>query len=93
MRLNIAAIANIGAAMESQIHSRMSMLYGSAGGKFTNQFFAANLLAPWTNVQRNIATATGYELLKAQQKIAVKNYNPNSKTQNRAFRNAKAYAQ
>ncbi len=84
-----AAIANIGAAMESQIHSRMSMLYGSAGGKFTNQFFAANLLAPWTNVQRNIATATGYELLKAQQKIAVKNYNPNSKTQNRAFRNAK----
>ena len=84
-----AAIANIGAAMESQIHSRMSMLYGSAGGKLTNQFFAANLLAPWTNVQRNIATATGYELLKAQQKIAVKNYNPNSKTQNRAFRNAK----
>ena len=43
----------------------------------------------WTNLQRNIATATGYELLKAQQKIAVKNFNPNAKSQNRAFRTAK----
>ena len=46
------AIANIGAAMESQVHSRMSMLYGSAGGRLTNQFFALNLLAPWTNLQK-----------------------------------------
>ena len=84
-----AAISNIGAAMESQIHQRMSMLYGSAGGKITNQFFAANLLAPWTNLQRNIATATGYELLKAQQKIALNNFQPNKKSQNRSYKNAK----
>ena len=83
------AIANIGAAMESQVHSRMSMLYGSAGGRLTNQFFALNLLAPWTNLQRNMATATGYELLKAQQKIAMKNFVPGAKSQNRSYRTAK----
>ena len=84
-----AALRSIGSSMENIAHQRMAMLYGGTGGKLSNAFFNATLLTPWTNFNREVATATGYEMLKATQKIAQKNYRPGQVSQSAKYRRAK----
>ena len=84
-----AALRSIGASMENVAHQRMSMLYGGTGSKLSNAFFNATMLTPWTNLNREVATATGYEMLKATQKIAQKHYRPGQVSQSAKYRRAK----
>jgi len=66
----------------------MAMMYGGTGGKLSNAFFNANLLTPWTNMMRETAVATGYEMLKSKAKIAQK-YHRLGQTKTRKYRRMK----
>jgi len=59
------AIRNTGVAVENIVHQRMAGLFASdiSGklGKFNNAFFNATLLTPWTDMNRSIAGAVGFE--------------------------------
>jgi hypothetical protein len=68
-------IENTGIAMESIVHERMIHMYGAVDNKLSNAFFNATMLTPWTDLNRKMAGAIGYESFKAMQTKAVKNYN------------------
>ncbi len=78
---------NIGAALENQIHERMTGLYGADSSKNTVAFFNATLLSPWTGFWRSTSSAVGHEWFKAEYAIALANFNPaaNLREQNRKF--------
>lgn len=65
---------DVGVAMENIVHERMIYMYGAVDNKMSNAFFNATMLTPWTDMQRQIAGATGYESLKTMQRKAFKYY-------------------
>lgn len=67
-------IRNVGVAIESEVHQHLSTLYGTHSSKHANAFFNATMLTPWTNVQRKIAAATGFEAMKAMQQKAFRTF-------------------
>ena len=67
-------IHDTGVAMENIVHERMVHMYGAVDGKLTNAFFNATMLTPWTDMNRQIAGATGYEAMKTMQRKARKHY-------------------
>lgn len=70
-----AAIQRTGAAIESIVHGHMAGLFATdmSGklGRFNHRFFNATGLTPWTDLQRNIAAATGFEAFRADINRAV----------------------
>jgi len=60
-------IKNVGVAMENVVHERMVHMYGAPDNKASHAFFNATLLTPWTDMNRQIAGATGFETLKTMQ--------------------------
>jgi len=60
-------IRNVGVAMENVVHERMVHMYGAPDNKASHAFFNATLLTPWTDMNRQIAGATGYETFKTMQ--------------------------
>jgi len=67
-------IRNVGVAIESEVHQHLSTLYGTHSSKHANAFFNATMLTPWTNVQRKIAAATGFEAMKIMQQKAFRTF-------------------
>ncbi|MCA3254037.1 MAG: hypothetical protein INF91_00295, partial [Alphaproteobacteria bacterium] len=71
------AIRNTGVAIESIVHQRMAGLFASdiSGklGQFNNAFFNATGLTPWTDMNRKIAGAVGFEMFKAEISRALAN--------------------
>ena len=67
-------IHDTGVAMENIVHERMVYMYGAVDGKLSNAFFNATMLTPWTDMNRQIAGATGYEAFKTMQKKANRYY-------------------
>lgn len=67
-------IRNVGVAIESEVHQHLSTLYGEHTSKHANAFFNATMLTPWTNVQRKIAAATGFEAMKVMQQKAFRTF-------------------
>ncbi|NBT53000.1 MAG: hypothetical protein EBT12_15880, partial [Marivivens sp.] len=65
-------LSDVGVAMESIVHDRMVHMYGSSDGKYTNAFFNATMLTPWTDMNRKIAGATGFEAFKTMQRKLMK---------------------
>ena len=63
---------DVGVAMENIVHERMVYMYGAVDNKLSNAFFNATMLTPWTDMNRQIAGATGYEALKTMQRKAFK---------------------
>ena len=63
-------LKNVGVAMENVVHERMIHMYGSPDNKASHAFFNATLLTPWTDMNRMIAGATGFESFIAMQKKA-----------------------
>jgi len=90
-------IRNVGVAMENIVHERMVNLYGSPDNKASHAFFNATGLTPWTDMNRQIAGATGYETFvtmqrKAQTKfVEGKNYADQSRDYKTAHRFLKNY--
>lgn len=60
-------LKNVGVAMENIVHERMVHMYGAPDNKASHAFFNATLLTPWTDMNRSIAGATGFETFKAMQ--------------------------
>lgn len=67
-------IRNVGVAMENIVHERMVHLYGAPDNKASHAFFNATLLTPWTDMNRMIAGATGFETFKTMQQKAFTNF-------------------
>lgn len=67
-------LENVGVAMETIVHERMIYMYGAVDNKLSTAFFNATMLTPWTDMNRRIAGAVGYESLKAMQTKAFKSY-------------------
>ena len=63
-------LKNVGVAMENVVHERMIHMYGSPDNKASHAFFNATLLTPWTDMNRLISGATGFESFIAMQKKA-----------------------
>jgi len=69
-------IVNVGVAMENIVHERMVGMYGATDGKLSTAFFNMTGLTPWTDVQRQLAGATGLEAFRTMQRRASKSYRP-----------------
>ena len=67
-------IRNVGVAMENIVHERMVHLYGAPDNKASHAFFNATLLTPWTDMNRTIAGATGYETFRTMQTKAQQSF-------------------
>lgn len=67
-------IRNVGVAMENILHERMVHMYGAPDNKLSHAFFNATLLTPWTDMNREIAGATGYEAIRAMHAKARKSF-------------------
>ena len=63
-------IHDTGVAMENIVHERMVHMYGAVDNKLSNAFFNVTMLTPWTDMNRQIAGATGFEALKTMQRRA-----------------------
>lgn len=70
-------VYDTGVAMENIVHERMIYMYGAADGKYSNAFFNATLLTPWTDTNRQIAGAVGYNSFEAMQQKAMRYYDSN----------------
>jgi len=83
-------IRSSGVAIENIVHERMTGLYGTTASKNTVAFFNGTMLTPWTNTQREMAGAVGYEWFKSEFNRAITNFNPNAPLgqQNRTFKAA-----
>jgi hypothetical protein len=60
------AARDIGVGIENLIHDNMTYMAGDGSQRFTNAFFNATLLTPWTNLQREVAALVGFNALKAE---------------------------
>jgi hypothetical protein len=69
------AIRASGVAIESVLHQRMTGMFGADAtgrtGRAMTGFFNATLLTPWTDMNREISGAVGYEMFKADIKKAL----------------------
>jgi hypothetical protein len=63
-------IHDTGVAMENIVHERMVHMYGAVDNKLSNAFFNITMLTPWTDLNRQIGGATGFEALKTMQRRA-----------------------
>jgi len=83
-------IRSSGVAIENIVHERMTGLYGSVSSKNTVAFFNGTMLTPWTNTQREMAGAVGFEWFKSEFNRAITNFNPQAPltAQNRTFKKA-----
>ena len=72
------AMKNVGVAMENIVHDRMVHMYGGVDSKFSNAFFNATMLTPWTDTMRQMAGAVGHEAFKTYQLKTVQSYNPSA---------------
>ena len=72
------AMKNVGVAMENIVHDRMVHMYGGVDSKFSNAFFNATMLTPWTDTMRQLAGAVGHEAFKTYQVKTVQSYNPSA---------------
>ena len=66
----VQAARNIGVSLDQAIHQAVQDVHGGKLGRFTNTFFLANGLTPWTNTMRNISGVVGFESIKSAQAIA-----------------------
>ena len=82
-------VRNIGAATENITYKYMTQAFGVDSTKFTNGYFNATLLTPWTEMWRNIASAIGYEHLRMMQRQAINE--PNTRKGRIAKRQMNAY--
>ncbi len=62
------SIRNIGTAIESLVHQRLTNLHGTDASKVTASFFNATMLTPWTDFNKNLAASVGVEAFHAEQK-------------------------
>jgi hypothetical protein len=69
-------IFNTGVAIESFIHDRMLNMYGGTSDRFNQAFFNATLLTPWTDGNRQLAGAVGFESFRTMAKRAHRHHNP-----------------
>ena len=60
-------IAGTGVAIENIVHDRMLHMFGATDTKLSAAFFNATGLTPWTDMNRKIAGAVGYEAVKSMQ--------------------------
>ena len=65
---------DLGVAIENITHERMVNIYGAHDSRFSSAFFNATMLTPWTDMNRTVAGATGYELFKTWQRIALNEF-------------------
>ena len=72
------AMKNVGVAMENIVHDRMVHMYGGVDSKYSNAFFNATMLTPWTDMMRQMAGAVGHEAFKTYQLKTVQSYNPSA---------------
>ena len=82
-------VRNIGAATENITYKYMTQAFGVDSTKFTNGYFNATLLTPWTEMWRNISSAIGYEHLRMMQRQAINE--PNTRKGRIAKRQMDAY--
>jgi hypothetical protein len=87
------AMKEIGVAMENIVHDRMIHMYGGVDSKGSNAFFNATMLTPWTDMNRKMAGAVGYETFKMYQTKTAKHYNPNVALENQSRQYKMAYRQ
>jgi hypothetical protein len=80
----------VGVSMENILHERMTYMYGAADNKLSSAFFNATLLTPWTDMNRKIGGAVGYETFKLHQERANKYFKPgvDIKDQHRHYKTA-----
>lgn len=64
-------IAGTGVAIENILHERQLHMFGATDTKLSNAFFNATGLTPWTNLNRKLAGAVGFESIKTMQRKAV----------------------
>jgi len=64
-------ITNVGAATENITFKYMTQAFGVDSTKFTNGYFNATGLTPWTEMWRNISAAIAYEHFKMMQRQAM----------------------
>jgi hypothetical protein len=57
---------NVGTGIENMMHDRMVQMAGEGSQKFSNAFFNATGLTPWTNTMREVASMVGMESFKAE---------------------------
>lgn len=84
-------IKQTGVAVDNIIHERMTNLYGSSFGKNTVAFFNMTGLTPWTQMNREIAGAVGFEWFKSEYDIALKAFDPKKALTAQTPRFKKAY--
>jgi hypothetical protein len=60
------AARDIGVGIENLIHDRMTHMSGEGSQRFTNAFFNATLLTPWTNFMREASAIVGFNAMKAE---------------------------
>ena len=87
------AMKEIGVAMENIVHDRMIHMYGGVDSKMSNAFFNATMLTPWTDMNRKMAGAVGYEAFKMYQAKTAKHYNPSAALENQSRQYKMAYRQ
>ncbi|WP_138465361.1 hypothetical protein [Poseidonocella sp. HB161398] len=83
-------IRGVGGAIESVVSDRLTNTFGRFHSKTTNAFFHATLLTPWTDMNRSMASAVGYESLKAMQRKLTTS-KPGTREHRRAMRFLNAY--
>jgi hypothetical protein len=59
----------LGVTIESILNENVTDAHGGKMGRFNNAFFWATGLTPWTNAMREMAAATGYQSIKANQEM------------------------
>ena len=60
------ASRDIGVGIENLVHDRMTHMAGEESQQFSNAFFNATMLTPWTNFQREISALVGFNAFKAE---------------------------
>ena len=60
------ASKDIGVGIENLVHDRMTHMAGEESQQFSNAFFNATMLTPWTNFQREISALVGFNAFKAE---------------------------
>ena len=80
-------------AMENIVHDLMIHMYGGVDSKMSNAFFNATMLTPWTDMNRKMAGAVGYEAFKMHQAKTQKHYKPNTRLENQSRAYKIAYRQ
>tara|TARA_B100000287_G_scaffold399358_1_gene417540 strand:- start:6349 stop:18570 length:12222 start_codon:yes stop_codon:yes gene_type:complete len=60
------ASKDIGVGIENLVHDRMTHMAGEDSQQFSNAFFNATMLTPWTNFQREISALVGFNAFKSE---------------------------